>query len=488
MIELKSVRVRRINDRLSTFDIKVSIYDDVNSYVLYGYNMNEQVIWDRVNYQKGRYEKYNIDGIINFFIELNEKLDRTHSTYKIIQNPWENNPPIYRNFGFDPYYLNNGSEFHVEWYDVNGAKISGIEYSDKEGNEIPLDTVNKTIFIHHNNKMYGLNDLGEFEDKELIKSDFVFKNILDTSVISDVIGRWGDKNIELCSPANEYCNLIDFFSPISSENITEEETTTEEEIKTDLIIEVDDKKVVSGKDITISVYLGSDANTDSFVYMDHNTEGLSAEFIEGDFMGLDEQEYILQEEIADAQMDSDSNLVESYIEPPVSISSSRFDSLDSLLRVAGDCARECGKNPRVKYSNLRTGYVKGIHGLCPQGTLSVAYALTGVKALGMMRGNANFFAMNGSNNLSTTGVYNAKTKVGMDYINNPSKWQVGDILANDYTGKPYGHIQIWTGWKWVSDFTQNRIQIRNIDTNTIALWRLNATGIAKINDRKASIV
>jgi hypothetical protein len=51
-------------------------------------------------------------------------------------------------------------------------------------------------------------------------------------------------------------------------------------------------------------------------------------------------------------------------------------------------------------------------------------------------------------------------------------------------GKPYGHIQVWTGWKWVSDFSQNSIQQRNVDFDTIALWRLNETGKQAVQSQK----
>ena len=62
---------------------------------------------------------------------------------------------------------------------------------------------------------------------------------------------------------------------------------------------------------------------------------------------------------------------------------------------------------------------------------------------------------------------------------------VGDIIVMGYVGgKKYGHIQVWTGWKWVSDFTQNAVQQRKVDFNTIALWRLNGNGKAAVEAQK----
>lgn len=176
---------------------------------------------------------------------------------------------------------------------------------------------------------------------------------------------------------------------------------------------------------------------------------------------------------------------------------SGYKNLDELLKIAGAWAPKLGKNPRVNYSNLRSGYIKGVHGLCPQGTQSVVVALTGVPGLGRISGNADWFSFA---NPSTGGgrssfaipiggkkYYNDKVKVGKDFINDKSKWQVGDIIVNGYVdGKKYGHIQVWTGFKWVSDFSQNAVQQRKVDFNTIALWRLNENGKQAVQSQKNS--
>lgn len=166
---------------------------------------------------------------------------------------------------------------------------------------------------------------------------------------------------------------------------------------------------------------------------------------------------------------------------------SGYKSLDDLLRIAGKLSPKLRKNPRVRFENLKSGYKKGVHGLCPQGTQCVVAALTGINELGKISGNADWFSFKSP---STGGgrssfaipiegkvYYNDKIKVGKEYMLNPTQWQIGDVIANGYLdGKKYGHIQVWTGFKWVSDFTQNRIQINKVDFNTIALWRLNDSG------------
>ena len=184
-----------------------------------------------------------------------------------------------------------------------------------------------------------------------------------------------------------------------------------------------------------------------------------------------------------------------------------YKNLDELLQKAGQWARTLGKNERVKYQNLKSGYVKGVHGLCPQGTQAVVAALTGIKGLGTISGNADWFSFK---NPSTGGgrssfaisiggksYYNDKIKINVpknssgtpdfskSYIGDSSQWQVGDIIVMGYTGgKPYGHIQVWTGWNWVSDFTQRGIQKNHVDADSIALWRLNQNGKTAIQSQK----
>jgi len=174
---------------------------------------------------------------------------------------------------------------------------------------------------------------------------------------------------------------------------------------------------------------------------------------------------------------------------------SGYRTLDDLLKIAGNLAPQLGKNPKVKYENLKSGYIKGIHGLCPQGTQCVVAALTGVNGLGKLSGNADWFSFKEpstgggrssfSNPIGGQIYYNDKIRVGKEYINNPTQWQVGDIIANGYLdGKLYGHIQVWTGFKWLSDFTQNRIQTNKVDFSTIALWRLNELGKQSVQTQK----
>jgi hypothetical protein len=177
---------------------------------------------------------------------------------------------------------------------------------------------------------------------------------------------------------------------------------------------------------------------------------------------------------------------------------SGYNTLDELLRKAAAWARKLDKNPRVTYEHLILGYTPGIHGLCPQGAQAVLAALTGIAGLGSISGHADWFSFKEPGTDNTRGnqksfakpingvvYYNDKVHIDSSYTLNPAKWQVGDIVAMGYTGgAPYGHIQVYTGFKWMSDFTQNRIQPNHVDESTTALWRLNENGKNAVRQSK----
>jgi hypothetical protein len=189
---------------------------------------------------------------------------------------------------------------------------------------------------------------------------------------------------------------------------------------------------------------------------------------------------------------------------------SGFTTLKELIKVGDAWARRLGKHADLKYSNWIGGYNKAVHGKCAAGVKCLACAMLGFSKLGSQSGNANDFSFRsgkgGSFALSDGGkkYYNAKQQVDVKmvnvktkkdtiisvpdwssgYIGDSSQWRIGDILAFDYTvasGAPYGHIQIYTGWAWVSDHVQRGISaLKRADPNTVALWRLNDNGAAKL--------
>lgn len=242
---------------------------------------------------------------------------------------------------------------------------------------------------------------------------------------------------------------------------------------------------------------------DGFVFQDDfdQLEDLDPLYQETDFDGLDEEEFNLQDEITNNINDQEQLENLESNETGIKVDIQPVSSFDELLRLAGKLARELGKNPKVKYENLNRGYTKGIHGLCPQGTQAVLYALTGIKELGKISGNADWFSFKkpgtggGNASFSKTGHYNDKVRITQKngswkgtYLQDSSQWQIGDIIVMGYlNGKKYGHIQIWTGVKWMSDFKQNAIQQNHVDPNTVALWRLNDKGISALKAQSGNI-
>lgn len=565
MQEIKSVRVRRIDlstDNLSSsVDYKVTLFGDGKKNFKVGvFQPGRSVLFSE--YKKdGRFKKFSNDDFIksaiNTLISSNDKptllrgggsgegqlyfeqleMDNilnnfdsvdNNIAYKIIQDPWLETPPPFRNFGFDPYYINNGSSIIIRWLkkDISGRTINsgGFKWSDDFGNELSVSKNNdskkliyKTVeVISPDNSRYYVNFQGSpFFSKG--NSDILnfSGEISDITILSRVLNMWIQNvftkiydrySLEVCKPNYKFCDLIPYIDPIESGNIERLEEDFQQKIekkKLNVIIPKDLKPKVK-EDISFKIFLGDPPKSellDGFDFGDE--EDLSDLLLESEFDGLSEAEVLLQEEISSNQESFDKGTSTPL---PDKINISISSNLDDLLRDASKAARVLGKNPRVKYENLRIGYKKGIHGLCPQGTQAVLVAMTGIKELGLIRGNADWFSFknpatggkpwaNGEGFDKLIGgksYYNSKVKIEQingswkgTYLQNSNMWQVGDIIVCGYTGgKLYGHIQIWTGYSWMSDFKQNAIQQRNVDPNTVALWRFNQNGLELLKNKR----
>lgn len=490
MKEIKSVRIRKRNLNYGSLDIKVSLYEDGNNIILNGSNANN-IVWKSLSYKRnGIYSNYTNDDFIKDFINLNSKID--NSIYEIIQDPWIEKVPIWRYYGSDPYYLNNGATILITWTNIDGFVEGGRKYSDDDGNEINEVASNTKIvtITSKDDKPMHFTKNNDIELKSKGDSKQWGGLVTDKNIISEIIEKWNNKipgyGLELCSPDNQSCFIIEYKSPleIASDQTPIQSATSSQinqtpKIKINVVVPEGVLKVKN--DLSVRVFIGDNSkNIDDFIYNPDNED--ISQYLESDFEGLSEEEFNIQDDISNGQLDSDSNLGS----PGEPVDIKPVGSFDALLRLAGQCARELGKNPRVNYQNLRSGYIKGVHGLCPQGTFAVLYALTGIKALGQLRGNANTFSMNGSKGLPSS-YFNYKIKVGKDYFDDPSSWQIGDIIAVDYNGRQYGHIQVWTGVKWVSDFTQNTLQRNHVDWNSVALHRMNTAGILATKKQSGAI-
>ena len=166
-------------------------------------------------------------------------------------------------------------------------------------------------------------------------------------------------------------------------------------------------------------------------------------------------------------------------------------SLDALIDRAGQCIVSLGYTKtggRLTAAHMKMGYTDKIHGLCPLGTQVMCFAMIGDwKSSG---GNGDGYSFkSGAKSVLDSRYYNSKVRPPgwssgggkPSYFTDSKQWQIGDVIAIGYKGQAFGHIQVWTGIKWMSDFKQVQLQQPSInDYETVALWRLNEKGIAAV--------
>lgn len=313
MDEIKSVRVRRNDINSGSLDIRVTIFKQnhifgVDERVLVGvykpFNPDLKKVWIETTYKKtGAYKDYTDDQFIEDFINMNSKIEG--KLYYTIQDPWENKVPIYRDYGNDPYYLNNGAIVYIMWKDGN-TDIGGQKYSDDSGHELtPTDiSFKKTIKITSTNETKGftLNKNDEFE-YDGVPREYV-NSIKDRDIISEIISKWKIKvdnyDLEICLPINESCFIIPYKGPLQpivvdvpkTKNPVNADSSNKEKIK--IVIQDDTIKVK--EDVTsLKVYIGISKeiledgilNTDQDDFI--NSEGVDySEYIESEFVGAEE--------------------------------------------------------------------------------------------------------------------------------------------------------------------------------------------------------
>ena len=315
MKEIKSVRVRRRDVNYGTLDIKVTIFEEKNTFkaderILVGTN-NDRPVWIATTYRKkDLYKDYTDDQFIKDFIDMNSKSDGGGKTYDIIQDPWEIKTPKWRSYGYDPYYLNNGAQIFISWTEGNFT-AGGLTYSDDSGKEINASvSISKTVFniigIDEPSMLqYGKSQ--EIEYKSFDKPTQVYGGLVeDLSIIRDVISAWKRKvpnydELALCSPDNQSCSIIPYKSPLKppepevppTVKVAVNEPPKE---KMTVVLPPDVVKVKS--DITsFVVYVGKvkekellenpSVEQDEFVYDD--SPGID-EYTESEFIGEDERQ------------------------------------------------------------------------------------------------------------------------------------------------------------------------------------------------------
>jgi hypothetical protein len=174
----------------------------------------------------------------------------------ILQDPWKDSPPTSRHYGFTYYYLNDGSQVHIEW--IKDVYSVGSKFDDADG------FVEKRITYSPYSKSNGtdglsadLRDQSDASTRNLVKlqrkdSTFDWADKIeysdqlryagtteDSSIINSVISNLksqitrfdgSDSKLALCDPDTEYCKLIrhvDF-------NAEPKPTTTDDSASKDL--------------------------------------------------------------------------------------------------------------------------------------------------------------------------------------------------------------------------------------------------------------
>lgn len=311
MMEIKSVRIRNsyadINERLSAYaDYKVSLFSNNGEYIVKfipvsGNRANSENIYKReLNFTDNDY--------INKGIEFLSKRDGIQ--YVIIQDPFNDIPPIHRNFGNDPYYLNNGSFIKISWR-LNNENVGGVKWSDENGKElkelmgVDKSSYSKMIEIYGDDEIFILTNEG-FTTSNLGESKPLSGLIPDMDIIKNIIDRWKSNvpnyELELCKEDYISCNIIKFISPLDKEQASEstEEVSPNKSKKSNILCLFDQGKLKPQMDFSLEIYVGEAreeilAEEDGFIFTEEDeVTGLSEEYTEREFRGLEETNLVLE--------------------------------------------------------------------------------------------------------------------------------------------------------------------------------------------------
>ena len=481
MKEIKSVRVRRTDINSSTLDIKVTISLNSHTFaaddiILVGIN-NDKPVWIETTYKKKDfYKDFTDDQFIEDFISMNSKSEGGGKKYEIVQDPWKINAPIWRKYGYDPYYLNNGCSIVISWND-GPLPSGGYNFSDDKGKEINTTlNITKTVKIitpDDNNLQIG-KDL-TFEYISDNKQSNIYNGlVLDSYIINEIISKWKSKipnyDLALCSPANESCSIITYKDPLmpDREIIPKVKVATNDAPKIKMKIVAPNEVIKTKNDISLKVYIGdvkevvqgNNTETDDYTY-DPNNLGLD-EYNEGEFNGQDENKWAPLPGIADDTFDPDTDKGgDNTIEPEslVPATKTQKDFIKVAVRATLSRGEKHGKCARFTFNHVNN-YVRLLQGKqVEQGDVHNA------------GGNANDSGYH--KNLEHMGY----KKIDKGSISKSSiisqissaTWEVGDVIAYWCVDGPsnsshvrYGHTQIFTNgyhnnssYRWSTDNMNN---------------------------------
>lgn len=268
-----------------------------------------------------RYRDDSDDSIIENYLSVMNKDGRLPDDYEILQNPWSDIVPKPRQYGFEPYYLNNGSSIYIDWLDGTST-VGGTKWSDDEGNELDdIPDSEESKFYYTKRVSISPNyESGDppmmFTDfSEIVKKDFNLPdkkfggNVDDISIVESVIFYWKSQtlnydDLDLCDPNNEFCNIIEYKSPIGDPQPEEPEPTpTKESVQTQgtpkiklSVVLPEELELKVKEDLNeVKVYIGDPPlKPGEFVFQDDfdNLEELDPEYMEEPFEGEEEAEEV----------------------------------------------------------------------------------------------------------------------------------------------------------------------------------------------------
>ena len=331
--EIKSVRVRR---KYGDGDVKFTLYDEIGSkYSVRATPIDTSVLGAKFEYTKRDIwkdftdDQFISDAIVQFariiLGEVGGKEDPTQY-YEIIQDPWSDISPNFRNFGYDSYSLNNDSKVYIDW-SVNSIKTGGRVWSDDNGNELKIErgstqsskeSINKSVRVE-GKKSNGQLEVFTIDKNNEFSSNMDFKiysgTTDDLDIIDDIIKKWklkvpnysgldlikGNPNSNQILLGPNYISPLGDLpetnvlpdKPIGSNDISESSST-----KIKLNVSFPKEFVVNAREDApiFKIYVGDvpdDVNIDGFITESSDEELLSDEYIEGDYKGAEESNEVI---------------------------------------------------------------------------------------------------------------------------------------------------------------------------------------------------
>jgi len=330
MKEIKSVRVRRkfapSDENLSGLsDYKVTLFDNGRKKFKVSALQTGKVALFAEYRKSGTFKKFSNDDFINDGINVLISKQNDNKEFEIIQDPWLEKAPIERSFGFEPYYLNNGSMLYIDWIE-NGNSVGGDKWSDDSGNELKeTPGGDNKSFMTKSLKVIPPSDISDEPMITILNNEIVkyelngtkFSGITpDSDIIKYFLDSWKmqvpNYGLELCDPDNEFCNIIEYKSPLVKENLpddkednvtpVEENDTTPPKEKLNVVLPKD-INIRTGEDISFKIFVGDPPKTenpvaDGFDFGDEEDFSdllLEDQFREADFAGLEESQIEIQE-------------------------------------------------------------------------------------------------------------------------------------------------------------------------------------------------